>query len=124
MVSDTPNTSIVESLSREYEKNMNDQEINKCLQQVPHTLSYLQEVLDGSLDHMLDYISDHKFGDDYTIHERQSVNLLKYILTDYHANCKKPTYSTSPNERTPFCENVLPIFKYFSAVYGLLSFMW
>lgn len=56
--------------------------------------------------------------------ERQDIRLLRYILSDYHANCSKPSYIVIPNERTPFAEYIIPIFKYFSASTKLLSFIW
>ncbi|KAG0735965.1 hypothetical protein G6F57_010156 [Rhizopus arrhizus] len=56
--------------------------------------------------------------------ERQDIRLLRYILSDYHANCSKPSYIVLSNERTPFAEYVIPIFKYFSASTKLLSFIW
>ncbi|RCH80860.1 hypothetical protein CU098_003735, partial [Rhizopus stolonifer] len=55
--------------------------------------------------------------------ERQDIRLLRYILSDYHANCSKPSYIVIPNERTPFAEYIIPIFKYFSASTKLLSFI-
>lgn len=56
--------------------------------------------------------------------EAKAIKLRKYIFIDYIANCEKPAYYPQANERTPYCEYVFPIFKYFSAVYKSLTFMW
>lgn len=34
------------------------------------------------------------------------------------------TYYTDTNEHTPYSEHIILIFKYFSAVYKNISFMW
>ncbi|ORE06806.1 hypothetical protein BCV72DRAFT_206728, partial [Rhizopus microsporus var. microsporus] len=52
------------------------------------------------------------------------VYTLRYILSDYHVNCSKPSYIVLPNGRTPFAKYVTPIFKYFSASTKLLSLIW
>lgn len=45
-------------------------------------------------------------------------------MSDYHANCEKPAYYTDTNAFTPYYEYIIPLFKYFSAVYKNTSFMW
>jgi uncharacterized protein YxeA len=83
-----------------------------------------QNCLNRTLDEMLDYIWTHKLDDQCTTKEQQAAKFLKYMLTDYHANCNKPPYAITANERTPFNEYVIPTFKYFSSATGLLSFIW
>lgn len=69
-------------------------------------------------------IYTHEFDDTYSSEEKQVENFLKYIMSDYHANCEKPAYYTNINEPTPYCEHIIPIFKYFSNIYKNISFMW
>jgi hypothetical protein len=73
---------------------------------------------------MVELVDYYKYDDDHTVDKIRGIRLLKYIINDYHANCEKPDYYTGSNEHTPYCEYVIPIFKYFSAVYKNLSFMW
>ncbi|KAI8335076.1 hypothetical protein BC941DRAFT_76097 [Chlamydoabsidia padenii] len=51
------------------------------------------------------------------------MKLMGLVLTDFYANCIKPIYPTT-NERTPYVEHVILIFKYFSAFTQLASFVW
>ncbi|CAO3588662.1 unnamed protein product [Absidia cylindrospora] len=105
----------------EYNQNMTDQAINHCLRQSPLTFDFLKEALNQPLENLLTFIWTYHVDDaTTTTSERENVQLLKYILIDYHANCTKPA-TTNP---TSFSENILPIFKYFSAVTGLLSSNW
>lgn len=82
------------------------------------------KMITGEYDDMLDTINDYKFDVTYSDNEKSAIKLLKYIINDYHANCEKPIYYTDANEHTPYCEYIVPVFKYFSAVYKNLSFMW
>lgn len=85
---------------------------------------YSTRIWNGTLDNLLDRMDDIKANLGDNDDERQDIRLLRYILSDYHANCSKPSYIVIPNERTPFAEYIIPIFKYFSASTKLLSFIW
>ncbi|KAG1384772.1 hypothetical protein G6F61_000128 [Rhizopus arrhizus] len=50
--------------------------------------------------------------------------MIRLTLTNFYANCLKSSPTNSLNERTPFVEYVVPIFKYYSAVYNDLTFQW
>ncbi|CEG69060.1 hypothetical protein RMATCC62417_05204 [Rhizopus microsporus] len=69
-------------------------------------------------------IYTHQFDDTYSSEEKQVVNLLKYIMSDYHANYEKPAYYTDTNKCTLYSEYIIPIFKYFNALYKNILFMW
>lgn len=56
--------------------------------------------------------------------DKKAIKLLKYVLNDYRANCEKPSYYMDANKPTPYGEYIVPIFKYLSAVYKNLSFVW
>lgn len=76
------------------------------------------------MDDLFDHLDKSKTQPAESDDEKQNILFLRYLLTDYHANCNKPSYIVLPNERTPFAEYVIPIFKYFSASTNLLSFIW
>ncbi|KAG0179219.1 hypothetical protein DFQ29_002343 [Apophysomyces sp. BC1021] len=109
----------------EYQRNMDEQESNYHLKKSPNLLQFLQRSLSGTLDEMLALIWDTtNCCEQGTKIELQFIRFLQYFLTDYHANCIKPPLQSSSNERTPFSEHVIPVFKYFTAATGLLSFAW
>lgn len=125
IISDTPSTPTSAVIKNEYNKNMEDQRENKCLNSLPKVYDLINKVINGEYDSMLDIIDNYKPTDlTHSERDKKAIRLLKYILNDYHANCEKPVYYTDANERTPYCEYIVPVFKYFSAVYKNLSFMW
>ncbi|KAI7859314.1 hypothetical protein BDC45DRAFT_432927, partial [Circinella umbellata] len=76
----------------------------------------LEFCLDGSLNDLMDCIDEIKVIVEDNDDEKQNIRLLRYILSNYHANCTKPSYILLLNEPILFAEyNVIPIFKYFSA---------
>ncbi|CAO3702389.1 unnamed protein product [Rhizopus stolonifer] len=103
---------------------MEDQHENKCLNSLPKVYNLINKVINGEYNNMLDTVDNYKFDPTHSESDKKAIKLLKYIINDYHANCEKPVYYADANERTPYCEYIVPIFKYFSAVYKNLSFMW
>ncbi|KAI9491536.1 hypothetical protein BDB00DRAFT_751783, partial [Zychaea mexicana] len=84
---------------------------------------FLENALDQSLPSLLGFIWSHKWNNNTPADDIEVVKMAKYVLSVFRANCVKPLPLVVTNERTPFCEYVLPIFKYFSAATGLLSFI-
>lgn len=123
-IASTPSTPTSTIITEEYNHNMNDQDVNECFKKLPKVQEFLMQAISGDYANFLDRVMSYKADDNHSKNEVQAINLLKYILIDYHANCEKPAYYTGANERTPYCEYIIPIFKYFSAVYKNLSFMW
>ncbi|KAI8067340.1 hypothetical protein BDF21DRAFT_112973 [Thamnidium elegans] len=124
IISDTPSTPTSSIIRNKYNENMEDQRKNKCLNSLPKVYDLINKVINGKYDNMLDTVDSYKFDPTHSENDKKAIKLFKYIINDYHANCEKPVYYTDANERTPYCEYIIPIFKYFSAVYKNLSFMW
>lgn len=124
IISNIPSTPISNDVLDDYKLNMIDQDNNRCFNEIPKAQTFLKRIIDGDLEELMQTIYTHKLDDTYSSKEKQVVNLLKYIMSDYHANCEKPAYYTDTIERTPYCECIIRIFKYFSAVYKNISFMW
>lgn len=103
---------------------MEEQRVLCCLKNRATLFDLLGFCLDGTLNDLLNRVDDIEAKIGNNNDERQDIRLLRYILSDYHANCSKPSYILIPNERTPFAEYIIPIFKYFSASTKLLSFIW
>lgn len=110
----------------EYNKNMDEQTSIVSLKNLPTVLEFLKLSLQQSLDKLPYWLWRDDESNCDNEEERECIYLVRLILTDYHANCYKPAYPIpgSINERTPFIEFVIPIFKYFSSVTKLLSFQW
>jgi hypothetical protein len=115
---------ILDCTRQEYEFNMEEQRVLHRFKKMASTFDLLDFCLNGTLDNLLDRMDNIKANLGDNDDERQDIRLLRYILSDYHANCSKPSYIVLPNERTPFAEYAIPIFKYFSASTKLLSFIW
>ncbi|KAL1928331.1 hypothetical protein VTP01DRAFT_2687 [Rhizomucor pusillus] len=45
---------------------------------------------------------------------------MQLVVTDFYANCCRPEPLPPLNERAPFCAHVIPVVKYFNAVYKVL----
>ncbi|KAI7852720.1 hypothetical protein BDC45DRAFT_176539 [Circinella umbellata] len=58
-----------------------------------------------------------------TSKDKKFIEMMKYILTDFHLNCITKTPSIN-DERTPFVENMVPPFKAFAKVLSALNFVW
>lgn len=123
-IASTPSTPTSAIITQEYNHNMDDQDVNECFKKLPKVQEFLMQAISGDYANFLDRVMFYNADDSHSKNDVQAINLLKYILIDYHANCEKPAYYTDANERTPYCEHIIPIFKYFSAVYKNLSFMW
>ncbi|CAO3701951.1 unnamed protein product [Rhizopus stolonifer] len=100
---------------------MEEQRVLHCFRIKASTFDLLDFCLNGTLDNLLDRMDNIKANLGDNDDERQGIRLLRYILSDYHTNCNKPSYIVLPNERTPFTEYGIPIFKYFSTSTKLLS---
>lgn len=122
-IATTPSTPTSTIIKEEYNRNLNDQDENKCLKQFPRVQEFLLRAISEEYASFLKTVMYYEVND-IPNDEAKAIKLLKYILIDYNANCEKPPYYTQANERTPYCEYVIPIFKYFSAVYKSLTFMW
>lgn len=94
----------------EYIMNMEEQSENKALNDLPNVMKFLTSALAQDIDDLPAWLWNNGRQNDFTEYEKQMIQVIRYVLTDYHANCKKPTLNNS-NERTPFCEYVIPIFK-------------
>ncbi|CAO3595880.1 unnamed protein product [Absidia cylindrospora] len=104
-----------------YKENMSQQNANKNLKDAPGTFIFLKEALNQPLDDLPRYLwtnGYHCTGD-----EQQNNDMIRHILTDFRINCM--IIATKPsNERTPFAEHFVPIFKAFAGITNLVAFTW
>ena len=110
-----------------YEMNLEEQSANVSLMKRPRAFNFLKQALNQPLEEMRRFLwSD--YGKPDELHslddaDTQLVELIRLVLTDFSANCIKPDYPTKTNERTPFVESIVPIFKYMSSVQQSISFV-
>ncbi|ORX62139.1 hypothetical protein DM01DRAFT_1315509 [Hesseltinella vesiculosa] len=100
---------------------MEDQYVNRSLKSVKIAMTLLENALDQPRAEILSFIWSNRCSTGTPVEDMGMINLARSILTDFHANCVKPRPLVPTNERTPFCESMIPIFKYFSAATGFLS---
>lgn len=56
--------------------------------------------------------------------EGKFIDMMRHILTDYYQCCRRSTPINTNQERTFFCEAIVPIFKNFGIMIGSLSGSW
>lgn len=100
-----------DEVNEEFQTNNESQRNMRFLNQKAMVYIFLRNALDQKYDNFLAWICGNGFNYDVSEEERK-------------ANCMKPVALVQTNERTPFVEYVVPIFKYFSAVYQTISLQW
>lgn len=70
------------------------------------------------------WLGSNGFDSDITNDEKQAILFIRVLLTDFFINCNKPALHNTLNERTPFVEYLVAIFKRFSGVYKGIAFQW
>ncbi|KAG2230177.1 hypothetical protein INT48_003482, partial [Thamnidium elegans] len=99
--------------------------VDSCIKQHPALFEFLEESVEQSLDDLSLWAGFYPIKNDITEEEKKVLVFGKLVIADYWANCVKPVVSVKLNERIPFVEHVVPIFKYFSAVYkNIVGFQW
>ncbi|KAF7724048.1 hypothetical protein EC973_001424 [Apophysomyces ossiformis] len=111
-----------------YEKNLEDQSANMSLTKRLRAFNFFKQALNRPLAELQQFHlflwSD--YGKTEKLHELDDddsklIELIRFVLTDFTANCIKPDYPAKTNERTPFVQSIIPIFKYLSSVQHSIS---
>ncbi|KAG1297745.1 hypothetical protein G6F61_003811 [Rhizopus arrhizus] len=95
-----------------------------CIKRLPAALAFLSAALDQGLETLLAWLGTNGFNDQHSKEEKKAILFIRLVLTDFYANCMKPPLVNTVNERTPFVEYLIPVFKYYSAVYQDINFQW
>jgi hypothetical protein len=113
-------------INSEYSNNMSYSDSTKYLNSIPIAKTFLLQALNQKLDALLPWLGQNGFdyNEEYDQDTTNAILLLRLVLTDFFVNCRKPAPKTALNERTPFVEYVVPIFKCYSAVYNDVCFQW
>lgn len=85
---------------------------------------FLKRALDQPLNGLRQYLWTNGYENGCAEEEKLEMELVRLILTDFTATCEKPDYPAVTNERTPFVESIVPIFKYLSAIMSSIAFVW
>ncbi|KAG1121419.1 hypothetical protein G6F42_012445 [Rhizopus arrhizus] len=113
-----------EAITNEYASTMDEPYSNKYINNYPIAKSFLNDALNQQFEDLLPWMGQHGFDHTNSEDTKKAILMIRLTLTDFYANCLKPSTTNSLNERTPFVEYVVPIFKYYSAVYNDLTFQW
>lgn len=121
---DETHSNVPQEIVDEYTLNMEEQASNHCIMTLPNVVAFLKKSLDQGLDDLPTYVWTHGYDPNFNDEEKTMIKLIRFILTNYVSNCEKKPMLVPSNERTPFVEHVVPIFKYFASTTKLLSFLW
>lgn len=112
------------SLVNEYLNNVEESKAKSCIKRLPNALAFLSGALDQDLKTLLAWLGTNGFDDKHSEEEKKAILFIRLVLTDFYANCVKPPLINTVNERTPFVKYLIPVFKYYSAVYQDINFQW
>jgi hypothetical protein len=115
---------IPKELIDKYEKNKNNQAGILSLKKRSIIHQFLKRALDQPLNGLRQFLWTHGYENGCAKEEKLDMGLVRLILTDFTATCEKPAYPAVTNERTPFVESIVPLFKYLSASMGSIAFVW
>ncbi|CEP19901.1 hypothetical protein [Parasitella parasitica] len=113
-----------QSLVSEYLKNVEESKAKSCIKRLPDALAFLTGALDQDIKTLLAWLGGNGFNDKHSEEEKKAILFIRLVLTDFYANCTKPPLINTINERTPFVEYLVPVFKYYNAVYQDINFQW
>ncbi|KAG0161966.1 hypothetical protein DFQ30_004662, partial [Apophysomyces sp. BC1015] len=116
---DTP-----KELIDKFEKNKNNQAGILSLKKRSIVHQFLKRALDQPLNGLRQFLWTHGYENRCAEEEKLDMELVRLILTNFTATCEKPAYPAVTNERTPFVESIVPLFKYLSAIMGSIAFVW
>lgn len=121
-INDYNNPSLNRAILQEYHENMEQQERNGCLISMPQALTFLRNAMDQQLLVLPRWLWTQSL--EACDEEKKLIEVMQLVLTDFYANCCRPEPLPPLNERTPFCDHVIPVIKYFNAVYKTLHLQW
>ncbi|KAI9033836.1 hypothetical protein CLU79DRAFT_725675 [Phycomyces nitens] len=107
-----------------YEQNKENQASNASLHKRPIAFDFLKSAIDQPIENIRQYLWTHGYEDDIPKDDKKFIDLIRLVLTDFWSISVKPEYPSTTNERTPFVESIVPIFKYLSAIINSVAFVW
>ncbi|KAI9274825.1 hypothetical protein BDA99DRAFT_498683 [Phascolomyces articulosus] len=124
-VNDIIFTQVSECTMDYFNKNVDEQEVNSCLADLPKAKAFLKTALQKELKNLPSWLwAEILEFDKEEKNEDKLIQTMKLVLTDFYATCLRPEPIPPLNERTPFCEHIIPLIKYTNAVYQLLRVQW
>jgi hypothetical protein len=96
---------------------------NASLLKQPTALSFLKNAIDQPIANLRQYLWTHGYESDIPEDDKQFIDLIWLVITDLWAVATKPKYPSTTNERTPFTETIIPLFKYLSEIMRSVAFV-
>ncbi|KAL9559572.1 hypothetical protein MBANPS3_000357 [Mucor bainieri] len=100
-----------------YEKYRNEQQLNSKIKACPGAMELLNTALEPA-----NFLDTRKLWS--WPEQGNFLDMMRYILGDYYQTCRRASPINVNNERTFFCECIVPIFKHFSVMVGSISGEW
>lgn len=110
-------------LLKEYQLNWEHQRQNICFNKYKYAMNFFKNAINQNIDDCPKYLWTNGYEADMDDDEKNIIQMMRFILTDFCLNCNKPFIYNDFNERTPFIENLIPIFKAFGSMNNL-TFAW
>ncbi|KAI8640747.1 hypothetical protein BD408DRAFT_444847 [Parasitella parasitica] len=101
-----------------FNKARKEEKANSSLKRIPGAIQFLNNTILND---------DRVFKNKYLWEEDESIpfiNAMKYILSDYYQNCLVQIPTNFDDERTFFCEVIIPILKTFAIHNKNMTFRW
>ncbi|CAO3690668.1 unnamed protein product [Rhizopus stolonifer] len=108
-------TSDIESI---FNKARKDEKYNASLRRIPGAIQFLNSTI---LNDDRVFKNKHLWEEDESI---PFINAMKYIISDYYQNCLVQIPIDFEDERTFFCEVIIPILKTFAIHNKNMTFKW
>lgn len=108
----------------QYTQNVEEQHNLYHVKKHQALIKFLEEAMEQSFEELFFWLGTYAIDANISGEEKKDIIFAKLVLADYYANCVKPKVFVNMNERTPFIEYVVPLFKYFSASYKSIAFQW
>ncbi|KAI9316042.1 hypothetical protein BX666DRAFT_1954199 [Dichotomocladium elegans] len=121
-INDQKRASVSSATYEKYMKNMDEESANACLRAMPEANAFLARALEQDLATLPAWLWSQSLKG--TEKEKMLCRTIQLALTDFYANCCRPEPLPPLNERTAFIEHVIPVIKYYNAVYKRLHIQW
>ncbi|KAG0163603.1 hypothetical protein DFQ28_011459 [Apophysomyces sp. BC1034] len=90
-IHDNHTLNIPVNLIDEYEASKEQQARNSFLLKRPFSYKFLKDALSQELDDLPQWVWSHEMDGDHGTTEKHGMQLIRLVLTDFYANCIKPT---------------------------------
>ncbi|KAF9408056.1 hypothetical protein BGZ76_005943, partial [Entomortierella beljakovae] len=118
------NDSLPSELKAIVKKQSEEQHSLHSLKAYPVAFKMLCDAMDVPRETLPAFLWKFDISDECMVHDRQLVDVIRHVLTEFSSKCKRPAEFCSISERTFWIDRIQPIFQHFGDQTGLLGFEW